>query len=72
MLHQHEVELTDVQAHEVDAHATADTLLQATRAAEDRAARAEHPAALAKREVRLLKVLNICSLHACFMSHLGR
>jgi mitotic spindle assembly checkpoint protein MAD1 len=37
VLHQHESGLTDVQAHEVDAHATADAFLQAIHAAEDHA-----------------------------------
>jgi mitotic spindle assembly checkpoint protein MAD1 len=71
-LRQREAELADVQAREVDARATADTLLQATRAAEDRAARAERTAALAEREVGFLKALNVRSLHVCFMSRLGR
>jgi mitotic spindle assembly checkpoint protein MAD1 len=70
-LRQREAELADVQAREVDARATADTLLQATRAAEDRAARAERTAALAEREVGFLKALNVRSLYVCFMSHLG-
>jgi len=40
--------------------ATADALLQATRAAEERAMRAERTAALAERGVGFLKVLNVC------------
>jgi mitotic spindle assembly checkpoint protein MAD1 len=58
-LRQREAELADVQTREVDACATADALLQATRAAEDRATRAERIAALADREVRFLKALNV-------------
>jgi hypothetical protein len=63
------MELADAQACEVDVRATADTLLQASRAAEDRASRAERTATLAEREVGFLKALNVCSLHVCFMSH---
>jgi mitotic spindle assembly checkpoint protein MAD1 len=56
---QREAELADVQAREVDARATADALLQATRAAEDRVTRAERAAALAEREVGFRKALNV-------------
>ena len=49
---QREVELADVQACEVDARATADAFLQATRAVGDRA---ERIAALAEQEVGFLK-----------------
>ncbi|KAH9981796.1 spindle assembly checkpoint component Mad1 [Russula compacta] len=55
---QREAELADAQAREVDARATADALLHATRAAEDRATRAERAAALAEREVGFLQALN--------------
>ncbi|KAI9452687.1 MAD-domain-containing protein [Lactarius psammicola] len=58
VLRQREAELADVQAREVDARATADALLQATRAAEDRATRAERVAALAARETGFLQALN--------------
>jgi hypothetical protein len=52
-------EHVDVQARDVDARATADASLQATRAAEDRATRAKRTAALATmREVGFLKALN--------------
>ena len=61
ILCQREAELVDVRAREVDARATADAPLQATRAAEDRATRAKRTAALARREVGFLKALNICS-----------
>ncbi|KAI9432361.1 spindle assembly checkpoint component Mad1 [Lactarius indigo] len=57
-LRQREAELADVQAREVDARATADALLQETRAAQDRAARAERAAALAEREIGFLQALN--------------
>ncbi|KAH8995991.1 MAD-domain-containing protein [Lactarius akahatsu] len=57
-LRQREAELADVRAREVDARATADTLLQETRAAEDRATRAERGAALAEREIGFLQALN--------------
>src|SRR6266851_367578 len=60
-LRQHEVVLADAQAREVDACTTADALLQATRAAEDRATQVECIAALAEREVGFLKSLNVCS-----------
>jgi mitotic spindle assembly checkpoint protein MAD1 len=56
---QHEAELAAVQAREVDARATADAPLQATRAAEDRATRDKRTAALARREVGFLKALNV-------------
>ena len=56
-----EAELADVQAREVDARATVDALVQATRAAEDRATRAERAAALSEREVGFLQALNVCS-----------
>ena len=58
-LRQRETELADVQAREVDARATADAFLQATRAAEDRATRYERTAALPEREVGFLKALNV-------------
>jgi hypothetical protein len=58
-LRQREAELADVQAREVDARATADALLHATRAAEDRATRAERTATLAEREVGFLQALNV-------------
>jgi mitotic spindle assembly checkpoint protein MAD1 len=67
-LRQREAELTDAQAREVDARATADALLQATRAAEDRATRAERTAALAEREVGFLKTLNVRSPLDCLAS----
>ncbi len=54
-----EAELADAQTREVDARATADTLLQAGRAAEDRATRAERTAALSEREVGFLQALNV-------------
>ncbi|KAH9031164.1 MAD-domain-containing protein [Lactarius hengduanensis] len=57
-LRQREAELADVRAREVDARATADALLQETRAAEDRATRAERAAALAEREIGFLQALN--------------
>lgn len=60
-----EAELADVQAREVDARATVDALLQATRAAEDRATRAERAAALSEREVGFLQALNVCSHPGC-------
>ncbi|KAH9165300.1 mitotic checkpoint protein-domain-containing protein [Lactarius sanguifluus] len=56
--HGREAELADVRAREVDARATADALLQETRAAEDRATRAERAAALAEREIGFLQALN--------------
>ena len=58
-LHQRSEELVDVQAREMDARATADALLQATRAAEERATRAERTAALAQREVGFLQAINV-------------
>jgi mitotic spindle assembly checkpoint protein MAD1 len=60
-LRQREAELAGAQAREVDARATVDTLLQAARAAEDRATRAERVAALAEREVGFLQALNVRS-----------
>ena len=60
-LRQREAELADLQAREIDARATAEALLQTTRAAEDRATRAEHAAALAEREVGFLQALNVRS-----------
>ncbi|KAH9021960.1 MAD-domain-containing protein [Lactarius pseudohatsudake] len=57
-LRQREAELADVRDREVDARATADALLQETRAAEDRATRAERAAALAEREIGFLQALN--------------
>ncbi|KAH9957583.1 hypothetical protein BC827DRAFT_1224448 [Russula dissimulans] len=57
-LRRREAELAETLAREVDAQATADALLQASRAAEDRATRAERTAALAEREVRFLQALN--------------
>jgi hypothetical protein len=56
---QHEVELADVQAREVDVRAAADAFLQLTCAAEERATRVERIAALAEREVGFLKALNV-------------
>jgi mitotic spindle assembly checkpoint protein MAD1 len=67
-LRQCEAELADVQAREVDARATADALLQATRATEDHATRAERTAALAEREVGFLKALNVRSPLDCLAS----
>jgi len=58
---QREVELADVQAHGVDARATADAFLQATRAAEDHATRAKRTAALVELEVGFLKTINVRS-----------
>jgi len=60
-LRQREAELAEVQAREVDARATTDAFLHASRAAEERATRAERTAALAEREVAFLKALNVCS-----------
>jgi mitotic spindle assembly checkpoint protein MAD1 len=73
VLHRREAELADVQAREVDARATADALLQTTRAAEDRATRAERTAALAEREVGFLNALNVRSPLDCLacLSSLG-
>jgi mitotic spindle assembly checkpoint protein MAD1 len=56
-----EAELADAEAREVDARATADALFQASRAAEDRATRAERTAALSEREIGFLQALNVCS-----------
>jgi len=71
-LRQREAELANVQAREVDARATADALLQATRAAEDRATQAERTATLARRVVGFLKALNVCSLdYSVSLSSLG-
>jgi hypothetical protein len=61
-----EVELADAHAREVDVCATAGTLLQASRAAEDRASKAERTAALAEREVGFLKALNVRFPPCCF------
>jgi mitotic spindle assembly checkpoint protein MAD1 len=58
-LHQREAVLADVQAREGDACTTADALLQATRAAEDRATQYERTAALPEREIGFLKALNV-------------
>jgi mitotic spindle assembly checkpoint protein MAD1 len=58
-----QAELADAQTREVDARATADTLLHASRAAEDRAMRAERSAALSEREVGFLQALNVRSCH---------
>ena len=60
-LRQREAELAEALVREVDVRATADALLQASRAAGDRATRAERTAALAEREVRFLQALNVCS-----------
>jgi len=60
VLRQREAELAEVQARELDARATADAFLQASRAAEERATRAERTAALVAREVEFLKALNVC------------
>jgi mitotic spindle assembly checkpoint protein MAD1 len=62
VLRQREAELADAQAHKVNTRVTADAHLphlQATRAAEDRATRAERTAALAEREVGFLNALNV-------------
>ena len=67
-LRQCEAELADVQAREVDSRATADALLQATRATEDHATRAERTAALAEREVGFLNALNVRSPVDCLKS----
>ena len=67
-LRQRSAELAGAQAREVDARGTADALLQATRAAEDRATRAERTAALAEREVGFLKTLNVRSPLDCLAS----
>ena len=75
VLRQREAELAEVQTREVDARATADALLQATRAAEERATRAERTAALAEREVGFLKALNVCfvvSFPSGMLIHLPR
>ena len=56
-----EAELADALAREIDARATADAHLQATRAAEDRATRAERAAALSEREIGFLQALNVRS-----------
>ena len=61
VLSQHKVELANAQVREVDAHATADALLQATCTVEDHTMRAEHTATLAEWEVRFLKALNVHS-----------
>ena len=60
-LRQREAELADAQTREVDARATADALLQVTRAAEDRATRAERAATLAEREAGFLQALYVRS-----------
>ena len=65
---QRKAEVADAQACEVDACATGDALLQATRAAEDHMIRAEHTAALAEQEVRFPKALNVCSPLDCLVS----
>ncbi len=67
------VELADAQMCEVDAHMTANTLLQAMCAAKDHATRAECTAALSKWEVGFLQALNIClctslSLYVFYLS----
>ena len=68
-LSEREAELADAPAREVDAHATIDALLQATRAAEDRMTRAEHTTALAEKwEVGSLKALNVRSPLDCLAS----
>jgi hypothetical protein len=68
-LSQREAGLADVQAREVDARATADALLQATRAAEDRTTRAEGTAALAEaQEVGFPRALNVRSPLDCLVS----
>ena len=66
--HRTSAELADVEAREVDARATADALLQATCAAEDRATRALRSAALAEREIGFLKSLNVRSPHGYSVS----
>jgi len=65
---QREAEVADAQAREVDARATGDALLQATRAAEDRTTRAERTAALAEQEVGFPKALNVRSPLDCLAS----
>ena len=70
-MRQREAELADAQAREVDARATVDTLLQTTRTAEDRAARAERTAALAEREVGFLKALNVRSSFALYLPNVS-
>ena len=67
-LSQREAELGDAQVREVDARATANALLQATRTVEDRATRAGRTAALAEREVGFLKVLDVRSPLYCMAS----
>jgi hypothetical protein len=60
-----EAELADAQMREVDARATAETLLHAARVAEDRATRAERSVALSEREVGFLQALNVRSCYRC-------
>lgn len=62
-----EAELADAKAREVDARATAETLILSARAMEDRATRAERAAALSEREVGFLKALNVRSCHRCLI-----
>jgi hypothetical protein len=52
-------ELDEALTCELDAHTTADTLLQATRTVEDSAMRAKRATAPTEREVRFLQVLNV-------------
>jgi hypothetical protein len=66
--HQREAELTDTQACKVAARATADALLQAIRTVKDHAARAERTITFAEREVGFLKVLNVRSPFALYLS----
>ena len=66
-LHQREAELTDAQAREVDARATAYAPLQAIRAADDHRTPLRI-AALAEREVGFLKALNVRSPLDCLTS----
>ncbi len=60
-----EAELAAAQTREVDARATADSLLHAARAAEDRVTRAERAVALSEREVGFLQALNVRSYRRC-------
>ena len=60
-----EAALAGAQTREVDARATADTLLHAARAAEDRATRVERVAAFSEQEVGFLQALNVRSCHRC-------
>jgi len=65
-----QAELADAQTREVDARATADTLLHAVRAAEDRATRAERATVRSEREIGFLQALNVssCQCHLSFLN----